>query len=185
MTSELTHIITTLRTQIEQRNVVCPIGYDSVFRDPETDQIYFRRFNTSQELERFGMDDRMGNFFYLRFSEVEQSELSATNKLSSCHERILQTITMRAVFIYQASDIFEVGDYLLNVILGTDIANFRNISNVKIDPTQIKYDYFNWDGDDTGGIIRTYLPHHQSTAIDISVIFAREYDECRNPPNIT
>lgn len=184
MTSELKYIITNLRQQIENNNVVCPLGFDGVFRDPASDLVYLRKFDTDSELDQFGIDDRLGNFFYLRFDEVEQSALDITTRLNSDQRRVNQTLALRAVFAYQASNIFEVGDYLLNVVMGLYIGSYRNISNVQVIPTNIKYDYFNWDGDDTGGLIRTYLPYHQSTAIDFNVIFARDYDECRNPPNI-
>jgi hypothetical protein len=86
--------------------------------------------------------------------------------------------------VFTGNDQFEVGDYTLNMIIGTQLAPFNNVNEIRINPAQILYDYFNWNEQDTGGEIRTYMPAIQSFAIDINITFAREFDECRNPPEL-
>jgi hypothetical protein len=54
MTSELKQVIQRIRAHIEQYNVICPLGFDGAFRDPEANQIYLRKFNDN-DIEQFGM----------------------------------------------------------------------------------------------------------------------------------
>jgi hypothetical protein len=183
MTSELKIVIQRIRAHIENHNVICPIGFDSCFRDPEVNQVYLRRFNDS-DIEQFGMSDSLGNFFYLRFSETERATFAPAARLQSCLDTVTMTADMRAVFIYSGNDQFEVGDYLFNVMLGVEVEPFRNVSDFDLNLLSIDYDYLNWNDEDTGGIIRAYMPNIQSCAIDFSVNFRREFDPCRNPPNL-
>jgi hypothetical protein len=184
MTSETLYIINQLRQDLTNRNVIFPKGYDSVFRDPESNLLYYRQFGNSNEYERFPPIDTEGNFFYLRYLATETSTFEEINRQSSCKERFRQTINLRGVFVFTANDQFEVGDYTLNMIIGTQLAPFNNVNEIRINPSQIQYDYFNWNEQDTGGEIRTYMPAIQSFAIDINITFAREFDECRNPPEL-
>jgi hypothetical protein len=124
----------------------------------------------------------------LRFGLSRPCYIIATfeeiNRESSCKERFRQTIILRGVFIYTANNQFEVGDYTLNGIIGTQLNPFGNVDEIRVNPLSINYDYLNWSGEDTADEIRQYLPSIQSFAIDISVTFAREYDACRNPPEL-
>ena len=184
MTSETLHIISTIRQDITNRNVIFPLGYDSVFRDPETNLLYYRQYGDSNELDRFPPVDTQGNFFYLRYLETERATLEEINRQASCKERFRQTILLRGVFIYTANNQFEVGDYTLNGLIGTVISPFGNVDEIRVNPLSINYDYLNWSDEDTAGQIRQYMPSIQSFAIDISITFAREYDACRNPPEL-
>lgn len=184
MTSETLHIISAIRQDITNRNVIFPKGYDSVFRDPETNLLYYRQFGDSNELQRFPPIDTEGNFFYLRYLENERATFEEINRESSCKERFRQTINLRGVFVFTANNQFEVGDYTVNNIIGTQISPFNNVNEIRVNPANAQYDYFNWNEEDTAGEIRTYMPAIQSFAIDINVTFAREYDECRNPPEL-
>jgi hypothetical protein len=183
MTSELKQVIQRIRAHIENNNVICPLGFDGAFRDPEANQVYLRKFNDN-DIEQFGMADNLGNFFYLRFAETERATFSDAPRVASCRDSVTMSIDMRAIFIYEANDQFEVGDYLMNVLQGTHIDPFQNVSNVDINFNSIDYDYFNWNDEDTGGIILHYMPYIKSCAIDFTVNFRRDLDICRNPPNL-
>jgi hypothetical protein len=184
MTSETLHIISQIRQDITNRNVIFPKGYDSVFRDPATSLLYYRQYGDSNEYDRFPPIDNQGNFFYLRYLENERATFEEINRESSCKERFRQTIILRGVFIYTANNQFEVGDYTLNGIIGTQLSPFGNVDEIRVNPLSINYDYLNWSGEDTADEIRTYMPAIQSFAIDISITFAREFDACRNPPEL-
>jgi len=184
MTSETLHIISEIRQDITNRNVIFPNGYDSVFRDPETNQLYYRQFGDSNELQRFPPIDTEGNFFYLRYLGTEIASLEEINRQSSCKERFRQTINLRGVFVFTANNQFEVGDYTLNGIIGTQLAPFGSVDEIRVNPANIQYDYFNWNEEDTAGEIRAYMPAIQSLSIDINITFAREFDSCRNPPEL-
>jgi hypothetical protein len=183
MTSELKQVIQKIRAHIENNNVICTLGFDGCFRDPQDNQIYLRKFNDT-DIEQFGMADNLGNFFYLRFNDTEKATFGDAPRTASCTDPVTMTADMRAVFIYEANDQFEVGDYLMNVMMGIEVKPFQNISNFDINFSTIHYDYFNWNDEDTGGEILTYMPHIKSCAIDFSVNFRREFDNCRNPPNL-
>ena len=77
-----------------------------------------------------------------------------------------------------------MGDYTLNGIIGTQLAPFNNVDEIRVNPASIQYDYFNWNEEDTAGEIRAYMPAIQSLSIDINITFAREFDSCRNPPEL-
>ena len=184
MTSETRTILDQVQAHIANNNVIFPKGYGYCFRDPGTNLIYLRQFGDSNELTQFPPIDTEGNFFYIRHMETEQATLQPLPREASCKERFAQTYNFRAVFVFTGNDQWEVGDYTLNTIIGCEIPNFRNVDNILIEPTGILYDYFNFNEEDTAGAIRTYMPALQSFAIDFSVIFAREFDNCRNPPEL-
>jgi len=72
----------------------------------------------------------------------------------------------------------------MNVMQGVEIMPFQNMSNFALNFNSIDYDYFNWNDEDTGGIIRHFMPYIKSCAIDFTVNFRRDLDICRNPPNL-
>jgi hypothetical protein len=86
--------------------------------------------------------------------------------------------------VFTGNNQYEVGDYTLNTIMGTYIPDFPQVDTIKVDLASIQYDYFNFNDEDTGNELRSYMPELQSFAIDINVIFAREFSECRNPPEL-
>jgi hypothetical protein len=184
MTSETIYIISSIRQQIEQNNVIFPVGFDFCFREPDTGNIFLRRMDDNAELVRFPNIDTQGNWFYLRYEELEKSTFTPINRQGSCQERFEQAITLKGVFIFTANNQYEVGDYTVNTIMGTFIPPFGTIDTIKIDPASIQYDYFNFNDEDTGNELRSYMPDIQSFAIDINVTFAREFSDCRNPPEI-
>jgi hypothetical protein len=184
MTSETIHIISSIRQHIEQNNVIFPSGYDFCFREPDTGYIYLRRMDDNSELVRFPNIDTNGNFFYLRYEELEKSTFRPMPRFGSCQERFEQSFTLRGVFVFTGNNQYEVGDYTLNTIMGTFIPDFPQVDTIKVDLASIQYDYFNFNDEDTGNELRSYMPELQSFAIDINVIFAREFSECRNPPEL-
>ena len=184
MTSETRIILDQVQNYITNNNAIFPKGYGYCFRDPESDLIYLRQFGNSNELTQFPPIDTEGNFFYVRHIETEKASLSTINRQSSCLERFVQTYQFRAVFVFTANDQWEVGDYTLTTFIGCHIDPFRNVNNILIEPVQILYDYLNFNDEDTAGEIRTYMPSIQSFAIDFNLIFAREFDNCRNPPEL-
>lgn len=182
MTSETRQIISTIRTELLAGNVLMQSGFDNCFRDPETGLIYLRNYDN--ELARFGIHDNIGNFFYIRYDETERAQFRELPRTASCKEMFEQTLALRVVFVYTATEQYEACDYLINKMMGVHVPNFNNVSVVKVSLSQAYYDYANWDGDDTANEIRAYNTALQSCAIDINVTFAREFDNCRQPPQL-
>jgi hypothetical protein len=130
MTSETIYIISSIRQQIEQNNVIFPVGFDFCFREPDTGNIFLRRMDDNAELVRFPNIDTQGNWFYLRYEELEKSTFTPINRQGSCQERFEQAITLKGVFIFTGNNQYSTTILILTMkIQATSYAHTCPISN--------------------------------------------------------
>ena len=98
---------------------------------------------TSTESEYSGIDDRRGNFFYIRHVDDEQMTYNpAENRVSSCLKSTQVTATLRLVSVLQdidqvhGNERYEVEEFIRNALLNVDFTEYDGIeTNIGIELT--------------------------------------------------
>lgn len=181
MTSETLQIFQTLRDKLLESSAVFQNGYIGSFKDRNGD-IYFRDLEGSQEIEDAGVDDREGNYFYIRFIEREQGRIEEADQISESY-RQRETIPLRFVGIFRFENMFEVLDNVRTAMLSFKFEPFRNVESIYIVERSWYVDYINGDMSDTSEHPISPSLELMSIAIDFDLINYRS-GGCRQPEDL-
>jgi len=115
-------------------------GLYLAYKDPEKGILY----KTSEDYEYAGIDDRKGNYVYLRFVDDEVITFNPpTPRYSSCTEGVDGQVSMRLISVIETIPIVdgkekhEVEQWLRNVLLSIDFAGYTGEeTNIEIELTQ-------------------------------------------------
>jgi len=101
---------------------------------------------TSEESEYTGIDDRRGNFFYIRHVDDEQLTYNPVDKrVSSCSKSTQVVVNLRLVSILKnivqdtGNERYEVEEFLRNALLNIDFSAYTGIeTSIEIELTMGK-----------------------------------------------
>jgi len=182
--TETQYYIDQVSTQVLNASSVFRSGYTNIFIDSDSKQILLRQNGNSNEYVRFGANDSLGNFFYIRYRGRESWELQRqTKQLASDQFRQVERIPLKLVGIFSEQDLYEVADGLRHDLLKVHLPNYMNAGPAWIEQESVKLDYLNGWAEESEDNFRSYAVGLQSIAIDFSLIYSR-VGECRQPSEL-
>lgn len=185
MTSETLYILQQIASALVAESITFTECYTGAFLDINGDDkvVYLRDQGTTQELTRWGVDDRLMPLLYFRFRGRESWPINPNERqLQSDKRRQLEQIPVRLVAFFEGENMFEVADKLKNDLLSVNVLPFGNVDSVRIDQTECFIDYLNGWPDEADGL-REYIPTAMSVAIDMTINYWRS-GGCRNPEDL-
>ena len=126
----------------EDPGVVYKEGLHLAYKDP----IKGILVKTSEEFEYSGIDDRRGNFFYIRHVDDEQLTYNPSeNRFSSCLKSVQIVANLRLVSTVSnipqlnGTERYQIEEYLRNALLNIDFKDYTGIeTNIEIELTLSK-----------------------------------------------
>ena len=123
----------------EDPGVTYKDGLHLAYKDPIKGVL----IKTSEEFEYSGIDDRRGNFFYLRHVDAEELTYNPVeNRTSSCLKDTQITANLRLVSVVKnlvqvnGNERYEVEEFLRNALLNLDFTDYDGIErNIAIELT--------------------------------------------------
>jgi len=182
--TETQYYIDQIATQVLNISSVFRTGYTNVFLDTESNEIMLRQSGNSNEYVRFGANDSLGNFFYIRYRGRESWTIQREIKqLASDQFRQIERIPLKIVGLFTEQDLYEVADGLRHDMLMVHLPNYMNAGTAWIEQEKVEMDYLNASSEESEGRFRSYAVGLQSIAVEFTLVYSRS-GECRQPAEL-